>query len=262
MASFPQPRPRMRQANPDEALRALQSMDSITNVSGLSDEGLDIAQGLGDFQPSEAELMGAQLRAPGGISREQIRKGALSKVKQMLRMEGAKHAQKLELEGEKTKAAAQARTAQNEAIAARQREQAEMNEATRAAAREDAQAFQVQQQAERLAAQQQRPTQGQQPTGQMNTELQKAREQYMGRYKTLDPVRKFLGREQPGRGALTGSLEAARLRLAPESTDLAQAALQSLDEGLTAEQAIAQAASQGVELSEREKAYLRYAMGR
>ena len=70
--------------NPMESLRTLMRLPSVSNVSNLSDEGLDIAQGLGDYAPSEAELMGAQEQTGGAISREMIRKSAMANIKQKL----------------------------------------------------------------------------------------------------------------------------------------------------------------------------------
>ena len=106
MANVLQPR---RLDDPNDALNALRSMQSVTNVGGLSDEGLDIAQGLGDFEPSEADLMNAQRSAtvttPSGSfatpSRESLRGQAMGKVRQLLKMGDIKQQQAKELEAQK-----------------------------------------------------------------------------------------------------------------------------------------------------------------
>lgn len=267
MASFPQPRPRMPGADPDGALRALKSMQGVTNVGSLTNQGLDIAQGLGDFQPSEQDLMGAQHAltrySPEGSfvtpSRESIRESAMGRIKQMLRMQQVEQAQKLELGQQKIDAETQARTAQNEAIAARQREMAEMNQAAREAAREDAQAHAAMMQDERLAAQgpsgggaQRLPTEG------MDKRLSDARAQYQGGWNSF--VRKLPGGFDGGRQQYQGALESVLTRTGSLGA-LQKNAKEAQAAGMNAAAAIQEAANQGVTLDPYEKQYLELLLG-
>jgi len=71
-------------ANPMESLRTLMRLPSVTNVGSLTDQGLDIAQGLGEYEPGEADLMAAQEQTGGAVSREMLRKSAMQTIKQKL----------------------------------------------------------------------------------------------------------------------------------------------------------------------------------
>jgi hypothetical protein len=86
-------------ANPMESLRTMLRMPSITNVSSLSDRGLDIAQGLGDYEPDETELMSAQNELGGTVSREALRKGAMQHIKRRLADASTAQQYKLQQEG-------------------------------------------------------------------------------------------------------------------------------------------------------------------
>lgn len=246
---------------PDAAAAALRSMQGVTNVGSLTNRGLDIAQGLGDFEPTDAELMGAQLNAPNGISREQIREGAMSKVKQMLGMQAAEQARKLELGKQKVDAEAQARAGQNEAIAARQREAAEMNEAFRRQQQEDAQQHAAEMQAERLAAQAGKPATSRTtlPTDQMDKDLKDKRSAYGGMWNSL--VRKLPGGFDGGTNDLRGAIESIRTRMGVEP-EMSAAAFEALQGGQTTDQAIAEALAQGVQLSPQQQQFLRYVLGK
>lgn len=69
---------------PENALQRLRGMLTGSNVSTLSNRGLDIAQGLSDYEPSDVELQEAQNELGGRYSREQLREGAMSRIKRQL----------------------------------------------------------------------------------------------------------------------------------------------------------------------------------
>jgi hypothetical protein len=89
-------------ANPMESLRTLMGLKSVTNVGGLTDRGLDIAQGLGDYEPDETELLAAQNELGGTVSREALRKGAMAHIKRRLADASTAQSYKLQQEGAQT----------------------------------------------------------------------------------------------------------------------------------------------------------------
>lgn len=188
-------------------LETLHNMLSISNVGKLDQRGLDLAQGYGDYDPSDAELMDAQLETGSGMSREALRTGTMSHIKQKLAQQGQQQAYKMDLAHEKTAAEAQARAAQNEAILARQRELADERANQAALTREDNQQFQSGQQAERLAQQEllagQRQAAGSRNTmvpADMDKRLSDTRKTYQGSH----PV-DYLLDKLPGGGMLSGT---------------------------------------------------------
>lgn len=256
-------------ANADAALQSLQRMNSISNVGGLTNRGLDIAQGYDQFEPSEADLIGAQLQArgPAQPSREQLRESAMSKVKQLLGMSREEHAQEMEEEALKVEAAAQQRAAQNEAIAERQREAAEFasqrQSATSAATDARAAAGREAQMAaldKRLAAQEagggstrRLPTEG------MDKRLADARAGFQG-FHPMNSLQRFLGMRPSADTVYQSALESVLERkgtLGP----LGQLATEAKAEGMTAQMAIAEAAQQGVQLDSQEQEYLTLLLG-
>lgn len=248
--------------NPDESLRALRSMESISNVGGLTDEGLDIAQGYGQFAPSEGELMEAQRPTGGSVSRETIRKGAMGQIKKMLGLQQIEHGQKMDIAQEKTNAEAQARAAQNEAIAARQREMAEIQNAERNAAREDAQTFQAGQQQERLAAQANRPATSATtlPTEGMDKRLSESRQAFEG-FSPLSRTYEWItGKPSGERTRYQSALESV-LERSGSLGPLQEAVREAQDAGMSAADAIQDARNQGVTLNTHEQQYLQLVLG-
>lgn len=258
--------PRMnRLSSPDEATRALRSMQSITNVGGLTDEGLDIAQGFGDFMPSEVELKGAQRATGGAISREDLRKGAMGQIKRMLGLKAQEHQDKLELGQQKIQAEAQARAAQNDAILARQREMAEIAAANREQQMQDQQNFQQSMAAEKMALDREKfehektkqPTsRTTAPTASMLQSAGDARSYYGSPKARVARMIGFGG----GKTEYQGSLEAI-LHRAGSLGPLQEAAKEAQASGMGAAQAIAEAEAQGVALDVYEKQYLELLLG-
>jgi hypothetical protein len=87
-------------AKPIDSLRTLMGLQSPANVRSLDAAGLDRAQGFGEYEPSEAELLDAQLETGGSVSRESLRSGAMSHVKQKLAQQGQQQQYKMQLEGQ------------------------------------------------------------------------------------------------------------------------------------------------------------------
>jgi hypothetical protein len=201
--------------NPLEALRTLTGMNTGTNVRNLDARGLDIAQGYGDYEPSEVELMDAQNELGGSVSRESLRSGAMSHIKRKLaegqtaqnykmQVEGAQHQRELGKQRLANEGSSNVARIQTEGKAAQAEMQANAKQAALDAMLEQfggtGRGFNVSGvggvSPERAAG----PTTRQLPTDQMNKTLRESR----GAYRGSHPIDAVLD-SVPGLSALSGT---------------------------------------------------------
>lgn len=257
-----------------ESLRTLLKMPSISNVSGLSQRGLDIASGLGDYEPSEAELLAAQQATGGGISRETLRSGALDHVRKMLTERKAQQGRQDELAARAQQDALAKQelvNKGNEGVARIQgdaRVNAAENSAAAAWARlQDQQAAQAALQDDRLAARAQQPgTQATTVPSDMDKRLSETRKSFQGAH-PLD----YLLDKLPGGSMLSGTQGRQRdyinsltsvLTRTGKMQNIQAAADYAKANGLSAADAINQFKQGGVTLDPYEQEFLQLTLGR
>ncbi len=257
-------------ADPTGSLRSLLGLSSVPNVGGLTNRGLDVASGMDAFEPSEQELkdeQGAILDSQRGQtytyapSRESLRDDTMSKVRQVLGLQGVRHQQQMETEQAKSGAAMdrflmQQQGLNDRAQASRDAQMGMLDQRLRAqeAAREDQQAHASGLQDQRLAA----AGQGRsfEIPAQMEQSLGKARDSYGG---TMAGIARKLHMDG-GRQGYDGALTSVLTRMGSLS-GLQQEIARGKASGMNGAALIADAAANGVQLHPYEQEYIKLHLG-
>lgn len=254
------------------ALATLLRLREPSNLTNRSQHELDIITGADDLGPSDLELQGIQeqttLRTPGGytanFSREKIRDSAMQTLKRKLALGAIEHQQQMEktlapkrIEGQfqveaaerSAKAAADRLQAQQDAIAERQRVTQEGLDRRLAEQERIGD--------ERVAMRPAPGSRGGTPTEGMVKRLREAQSNYGG---TVNSFFRRFGAD----GGRTAYSQALTDVLDRKGTlrGLSQAVAEAKAQGMTAEQALADAAANGVQLDPYEQEFVKLTLGR